>query len=278
MNTLSKMLSPEMLSFIEKAEPEFKRKAWEFYNIVNHYSKTYKTQFVPSNYIKSQMDIFVLVANFKGVNFNMIKEFLIDLGLITETIHETTKKENEKYITINNTDAKTTKKILQDTRVPLKFFKINLQVQFEFVDRTGWFNFRENDRKSISGHLSSLLYSLTHKKLDPQDFSEILSQKTKNILEILLQLQTNNYRLHQYIKRRFKTKKNTPWIQYIMSTFRKLNNNVDKIASICHAVTTLSNIFNSNDILRLGFNKDTTQIKHLIGEIKKNIRNRINSN
>ena len=127
MTILSKILTPEMLSFIKKAEPEFKYKAWEFCNIANLYSKKYKTQFVPSNHMKSQMDIFILVEDYTGVDFNMIKEFLISLGLITETIIETTyKKENEKYITINNTDAKTTKKIIQDNCVPLKFFKDNL--------------------------------------------------------------------------------------------------------------------------------------------------------
>lgn len=267
-----KLLTPEMLCFITKAEPEFKRKVTGFYNIVKNYSKKYKTRFVPSNHVKSQMDIFVFVANYTGADFNMIKEFLISLGIITETIETTHhKKENNKYITIN-TDAKTTKNIIRDTPVHLKFFKKNLYVQFEYVDRTGQFNFTETDHKIILRHLQRLRSLTQIKNLDPRDFSDIIRRKTASILKILLQYNRNSS-LHQYIRKRFKTK-NTPWIQFMMSTFRKLNTD-SKIASICHAITTLSNIFNSNDILRLGFDKDTTQIKHLITEIKQNIHNLI---
>ena len=266
-----KLLTSEMLRFLAKAEPEFKRKAWEFCNIVNYYSKKYKTQLVPSNHIKSQMDIFIFVANFTGVDFNMIKEFLISLGVISETIETTYRnKEKIKYITIN-TDVKKTKDIIRNTPVHLKFFKKNLYVQFEFTDRTGWFNFTGTD-KIILRHLQRLRYLTQNENLDPRDFSDIIRRKTASILKSLLQYNKNSG-LHQYIRKRFKTN-NTPWIQFMMSSFRKLNNDT-KIASVCHAITTLSNIFNSNDILRLGFNEDTTQIKHLIQEIKQNIHNLI---
>ena len=95
----------------------------------------------------------------------------------------------------------------------------------------------------------------------------------RNILGVLLHFK-NSDKLYKHIRNRFKIGRRNDFLKYIMSTYNKLNENKkNAITSICHGITTLSNIFNTNDVKRFGFNKDTTEIKKIISEIYTHVRN-----
>ena len=271
MSIISKPLAPEQIAILEKGTVEFKDKAWAFYTIVYTYSKKYGQSFVPNDHIKSELDKFVF---FKGyisgtVGFKTIRKYLLNGGVISASGVGVSYSD---FISAKKTPL-VAKQYIKDTPVPQKYFKDILSVHCDFVDRRGWFGFTDEHTENIIDELKILNKLAQQKTLTAQHFSNVMYQAIRNILGVLMDFK-NSDKLFKHIRTRFKIGRRNDFLKYIMSTYNKLHENKkNAITSICHGITTLSNIFNSNDVKRFGFDKDTTEIKNTISEIYTHVRN-----